>query len=258
MPPLTIARGPVPPWVTVLRAPRSRERACRGGAGAKRGAVDGQLDVVERLPVSDEEPRWVVLPWPDGPGQCGKACVGTALVGNHQWQLTPGSFGQIASPRRGSVGQTHHHAVFVDRQPGSAGQVVATAEHPGIGIAEHAHRVRRPIEPFVAVGGHHQRVRSTRLPGEHQETHRGQGTGRPMRSITPPWVEPTGRPKDRPRGFLFRNSANLSSYSRYSNDWISPIGHKKRDFQNRMYRPAAPSSSRFGCTRPRCRAPNTE
>ena len=97
-------------------------------------------------------------------------------------------------------------------------------------------------------------------PGCQENTRRHIGVRVPVdpcgRSPRPGWSPQAGRRTDL-GGFYFE-IGQFISYSRYSNDWISPIGHKKRDFQNRMYRPAAPSSSRFGCTRPRCRAPNTE
>lgn len=123
----------------------------------------------------DQEPRRVVLARLHPSRQSGHCLASRPLVGCDQGQLSPRSLARIAPARRGPVGETGDDPVLVDRQPGSPGHPVLPAEDPGVALPQDAESIRRPIEPLVAVGRHHQRVTRLGLPSENEKTHHGQG-----------------------------------------------------------------------------------
>ena len=60
----------------------------------------------------------------------GHRVVGGCPGGQQQGSSPAGPHGRVAAARSGTVGQPSHHAVLIDSQPGTTGQLVAAAQYP--------------------------------------------------------------------------------------------------------------------------------
>ena len=168
-----------PPSAKVHPERRSRGRGCRREGPGPPGR--GRHPVRRRTGTARSAMR----------SQAGLYCPGSTLPTS---SATPSSAVRRpaiikgSSPRERLVGsrppgdgrlvRPGHHPVLVHGQPRSSGQEVPATEYPGLLFPQHGHGLGWSIEPLVTVGRHHQRVVRPDLPGEHEEAHRGQRTGR--------------------------------------------------------------------------------
>ena len=131
----------------------------------------GQIDGVERLPVTDQEPGRVVVGRLEALHEFLDGIVGPTVGGESQGQLPPAPFARVRSIGERPVGQSGHQPVGVHRQPGTSRHLVPSAQDPGTGFAQDGHGRRTSIETFVAVGPDHQRCLRVESENHDQETH---------------------------------------------------------------------------------------
>jgi hypothetical protein len=75
--------------------------------------ASGHFHVVERMPVSDEDPRRVVVTWTNPSYQVGHSGGRAAMFGKKQWQFASGALGRIAPSWSRAIGEPSHQSMLV-------------------------------------------------------------------------------------------------------------------------------------------------
>jgi hypothetical protein len=134
------------------------------------GAVE--LEIVQRMPISDEHPGGVVLRWSHFSLECFDRLVGGLGRGKEKGKLSTGPSSRVPTKSRRAIREAGDYPVLVDGEPGPARKLIATAENTRSVLAKNGDRGRGSVQPFVSVGRDHERKARDDARTDDEQAHR--------------------------------------------------------------------------------------